>query len=391
MLWDPIRYAETCPSSRRRLRDGARQRGGGRRGRGRRSPPAWVQGTAMRSEPTHVGRPRHGAAARRRATAPPTCTRRPASPTRASEIDCVEMYVPFSLVRADVAREPRLRRARARAGRWSRTAPPRSTATCPVNMSGGVLSSNPIGASGMLRFAEAAMQVRGHGRRAPGRRRPQGAWATPTAAARSSSPCGSSGPTSREWPAASTARSPSSPAAARGQGEAEARRVRGRGGQGRASPTSSTTEGEAVAAVVGDAAALRAPRRQLRGGSGWPRWPTPRSASARSACWSTTPASSAFASIKHQDVERLPHGSSTSTSSATFLGMKTVAPSMTQGRRRLDHQHLVQRRDLGPALAGRLLGQQVGHPGPVQDGRHRARPGRHPRELGPPRRRRHAR
>jgi acetyl-CoA C-acetyltransferase len=31
----------------------------------------------------------------------------------------------------------------------------------PVNMSGGVLSSNPIGASGMLRFAEAAMLVRG--------------------------------------------------------------------------------------------------------------------------------------------------------------------------------------------------------------------------------------
>lgn len=31
----------------------------------------------------------------------------------------------------------------------------------PVNMSGGVLSTNPIGASGMLRFAEAALQVRG--------------------------------------------------------------------------------------------------------------------------------------------------------------------------------------------------------------------------------------
>jgi acetyl-CoA C-acetyltransferase len=29
-----------------------------------------------------------------------------------------------------------------------------------VNCSGGVLSSNPIGASGMLRFAEAALQVR---------------------------------------------------------------------------------------------------------------------------------------------------------------------------------------------------------------------------------------
>ena len=31
----------------------------------------------------------------------------------------------------------------------------------PVNPSGGVLSSNPIGASGLLRFAEAAMQVMG--------------------------------------------------------------------------------------------------------------------------------------------------------------------------------------------------------------------------------------
>jgi acetyl-CoA C-acetyltransferase len=31
----------------------------------------------------------------------------------------------------------------------------------PWNASGGVLSSNPIGASGMLRFLEAAMQVRG--------------------------------------------------------------------------------------------------------------------------------------------------------------------------------------------------------------------------------------
>ncbi|MCD2143428.1 thiolase C-terminal domain-containing protein, partial [Rhodococcus pyridinivorans] len=31
----------------------------------------------------------------------------------------------------------------------------------PVNMSGGVLCSNPIGASGMIRFAEAAIQVMG--------------------------------------------------------------------------------------------------------------------------------------------------------------------------------------------------------------------------------------
>ena len=59
----------------------------------------------------------------------------------------------------------------------------------PVNPSGGVLSSNPIGASGLLRFAEAAMQVMGrageHQVTAPARRS-----ATRTAAVRSSSPCG---------------------------------------------------------------------------------------------------------------------------------------------------------------------------------------------------------
>ena len=33
--------------------------------------------------------------------------------------------------------------------------------TLPVNPSGGVLSSNPIGASGLLRFAESALQVMG--------------------------------------------------------------------------------------------------------------------------------------------------------------------------------------------------------------------------------------
>src|SRR5260370_29941826 len=35
------------------------------------------------------------------------------------------------------------------------------TGSLPVNPSGGVLSSNPIGASGLLRFAESAMQVTG--------------------------------------------------------------------------------------------------------------------------------------------------------------------------------------------------------------------------------------
>ena len=46
------------------------------------------------------------------------------------DVDCVEMYVPFSLVRADVAREPRLRRARRRLedGRGGRHRPRRRPA-----------------------------------------------------------------------------------------------------------------------------------------------------------------------------------------------------------------------------------------------------------------------
>ena len=37
----------------------------------------------------------------------------------------------------------------------------RARRVVPGQLSGGVLSSNPIGASGLLRFAEAALQVRG--------------------------------------------------------------------------------------------------------------------------------------------------------------------------------------------------------------------------------------
>jgi len=46
----------------------------------------------------------------------------------------------------------------------------------PVNPSGGVLSSNPIGASGLIRFAEAAIQVMGKGgdHQVPGARKALG-------------------------------------------------------------------------------------------------------------------------------------------------------------------------------------------------------------------------
>ena len=76
------------------------------------------------------------------------------------QIDCVEMYVPFSWF------EPMWLENLQFAGpgdgwRMVEDGATQMDGDLPVNMSGGVLSSNPIGASGMLRFAEAAMQVRG--------------------------------------------------------------------------------------------------------------------------------------------------------------------------------------------------------------------------------------
>ena len=76
------------------------------------------------------------------------------------QIDCAELYVPFSWY------EPMWLEAHEIAAPGEGWKMSQSGATAldgdfPVNMSGGVLSSNPIGASGLLRFAEAALQVRG--------------------------------------------------------------------------------------------------------------------------------------------------------------------------------------------------------------------------------------
>ncbi len=156
MLWDPIRFHETCPSS-----DGAcalvltseRAATAGAH------PPAWVHATAMRSEPTQFAgqekvNPLAGQLCAKDVYAKAGIT----DPRR--EIDCAEIYVPFSWF------EPmwmeNLGFAPVGSG-WKMTYEGATAldGDLPVNMSGGVLSSNPIGASGMLRFAEAAMQVRG--------------------------------------------------------------------------------------------------------------------------------------------------------------------------------------------------------------------------------------
>ncbi len=156
MLWDPIRYLECCPSS-----DGAcamvlsSQSAVGTQA----APPAWIHATAMRSEPTmFAGRDEVNPLAGRECAA--DLYRQAGIGDPRHEIDVAEVYVPFSWF------EPmwmeNLGFAPLNEG-WKMTV---SGATAidgdmPINPSGGVLSSNPIGASGMLRFAEAAMQVRG--------------------------------------------------------------------------------------------------------------------------------------------------------------------------------------------------------------------------------------
>lgn len=159
MLWDPIRYAETCPSSdgacalvlgSEPVADAAAADG---------RAPAWIKGTAMRSEPT-LSAERDTVIPLGGALCAADVYRQAGITDPRRDVDCVEMYVPFSWF------EPmwleNLGFAEPGEG-WKLT---ESGVTAldgdlPVNMSGGVLCTNPIGASGMLRFAEAAMQVRG--------------------------------------------------------------------------------------------------------------------------------------------------------------------------------------------------------------------------------------
>ena len=156
MLWDPIRFLESCPSS-----DGACAMviGDEERARASRKPAAWVHATAMRTEPTmFAGRDQVNPRAANDAAAAVYKAAGIANPRK--EIDCAEIYVPFSWF------EPMWMESFgiAEPGQgWKMTYEGATEigGDFPVNMSGGVLSSNPIGASGMLRFAEAALQVRG--------------------------------------------------------------------------------------------------------------------------------------------------------------------------------------------------------------------------------------
>jgi len=156
MLWDPIRYDETCPSS-----DGACAMiiGDERAGDGVPGGAAWVRSTAMRTEPrVFSGRDQVSPQAGKDAAAALWSDAGIDDPL--SEVDTAEIYVPFSWF------EPmwleNLGFAAEGEG-WKLTESGETAlgGRLPVNPSGGVLSSNPIGASGMVRFSEAAKQVMG--------------------------------------------------------------------------------------------------------------------------------------------------------------------------------------------------------------------------------------
>ena len=158
MLWEPLRFLESCPSS-----DGACAMVIANEELAAQSPkkPAWIRGAAMRSEPTmYAGReevsPQAGIDCAKDVYAQAGIT----NPRR--DLDCAEVYVPFSWY------EPmwleNLGFAEKGEG-WKLTLEGATSlddkGDIPWNCSGGVLCSNPIGASGMIRFAEAARQVRG--------------------------------------------------------------------------------------------------------------------------------------------------------------------------------------------------------------------------------------
>jgi acetyl-CoA C-acetyltransferase len=156
MLWEPVHFLESCPSS-----DGAcamvltNEEGAQQAPR----KPAWVLSTAMKSElGTFPGRdtvrPQAGVECAQELYAAAGIT------NPREQIDAAEIYVPFSWY------EPMWLEGHDIAGPgegWKMTdsGATEITGDFPVNPSGGVLSSNPIGASGMIRFAEAALQVRG--------------------------------------------------------------------------------------------------------------------------------------------------------------------------------------------------------------------------------------
>jgi acetyl-CoA C-acetyltransferase len=155
LLWAPLRYLDTCPSS-----DGAMALviGNEEAAAAAPGPAAWIHGTAMRSEPTmFAGRDQVNPRAGKECAADVYAQAGITNPRE--DFDAAEVYVPFSWY------EPMWLEnlgfcAEGEGWKLTEAGATAFDGDIPWNPSGGVLSSNPIGASGMIRFGEAAQQVR---------------------------------------------------------------------------------------------------------------------------------------------------------------------------------------------------------------------------------------
>jgi acetyl-CoA C-acetyltransferase len=155
LLWAPLRLLDVCPSS-----DGAMAMviGAEDVADAAPNPAAWIHGTAMRSEPTmFAGRDQVNPQAGKDCAA--DVYRQAGITDPRKDFDCAEVYVPFSWY------EPMWLEnlgfcAEGEGWKLTEAGATAPDGDIPWNPSGGVLSSNPIGASGMIRFGEAAQQVR---------------------------------------------------------------------------------------------------------------------------------------------------------------------------------------------------------------------------------------
>ena len=156
MIWDPIHFLEVCPSS-----DGAAamvmtNAAGAKRAP---RPPAWVIAHAKRTEfAVFPGRDPIKPAAGVECAKALYQKAGISDPRR--QIDCAELYVPFSWFEP-MWLEGHLICEEGEGWKMVDSGATEIGGDFPVNMSGGVLCSNPIGASGMLRLLEPANQVRG--------------------------------------------------------------------------------------------------------------------------------------------------------------------------------------------------------------------------------------
>jgi acetyl-CoA C-acetyltransferase len=155
MLWDPLRFLESCPSS-----DGAAAVVLASEDVARKSPgkPAWVIAHAKRTEFGQF--PGRDAVRPQAGVDCATVLYKEAGITDPrGQIDCAEIYVPFSWYEP-MWLEGLLITPVNEGWHMTDNGDTEITGSFPVNASGGVLSSNPIGASGLIRCLEAADQVR---------------------------------------------------------------------------------------------------------------------------------------------------------------------------------------------------------------------------------------